>query len=245
MAAISLRTVCFAVAFAAAATIAAAEATLSDFLIFAVKPADDKGTASLVEIGGTDIEPAKLNAVVASLPVDFWGGIDTAFDASAGTSLCSSACASRALCRSITYDPPTKDRPVGVCHLKTAVETFGKMAPVEDVAEPAPVAKTDVEIIPPPPSLTITIEPMPLPPRAIAEAPPLPIVPAPRAEVAKVAPAKSVTAKRQRYMPVWVIFAMLAFVIGGALLYRRNYFVRQRRAVAPVPSAPVAHDLAA
>jgi hypothetical protein len=247
MAAFSVRAIFIATAFAAAAAVAAAEATLADFQIFAVKPADDTNAASLVEIGAADVEPAKLNALVASLPVDFWGGVNAASDINAEAALCSSACASRALCRSITYDPPTKDRPVGVCHLKTdAAQTFGKMSPVDDAAEPKPVTSTEAEAIPPPPVLTITVEPMSLPQRAVAEAPPTSIVPAPKAAPAKVAEAKPAPRERRRYMPVWVIFAMLAFVIGGALLYRRNYFARQRKeGIAPVPAAPVAHDLAA
>jgi hypothetical protein len=247
MAALSVRAIFIATAFAVATTIAAAETTLADFQIFGVKPADDANAATLVEIGAAEVEPAKLNALVATLPVDLWGSVSAASDTNAEAALCSNACASRALCRSITYDPPTKDRPIGVCHLKTgAAQTFGKMAPVDDATETKPVAQTEADAIPPPPLLTITVEPMPIPPRAVAEAPPVSIVPAPKAAPAKVTQAKPAPRERRRYMPAWVVFAMLAFVIGGALLYRRNYFVRQRKAgITPVPSGPIAHDLAA
>lgn len=248
MAAVSIRTIVIAAAFACVATIVAAEAALDDFLIFGVKPADDANAASLVEIGGKDIDPPKLSALIATLPVNFWGNVTAATDTDTGMTLCSSACASRALCRSITYDAPTKDRPVGVCRLKTdTAQTFGKMAPVDDSTEVKPETPlATADIIPAPPVLTITVEPMALPPRVVAAAPPTSILPQPKAAAPKVVAAKPPAVKRQRYLPVWVIFAMLAFVIGGALLYRRNYFARQRKAgLPPVPSAPIAHDLAA
>lgn len=250
MAAISLRSILIAAAFAGAATIAAAEATLSDFLILGIRPADDTNAASLVEIGSTDVEATKLNALVSKLPVDFWGSIEAATDATAEAALCSNACASRALCRSIAYDPPTKDRPIGVCHLKTdAAQRFGTMAPVDDVAETKPITTPPTEIVPPPPLLTITVEPMLIPPRAIAAAPPTSLAPPPIVAPAtpKVIAAKPAQPQRkQRYMPVWVVFAMLSFVIGGALLYRRNYFARQKKLKPmPVPSAPIPQDLAA
>lgn len=248
MAASSVRAIVIAVAVACAVGAAAAEATLNDFAIFGVKPADDANAATLIDIGSNDIDAAKLKSLVAALPVDFWGSVSATSDANAEAALCSNACASRALCRSVTYDPPTKDRPVGVCHLKTdAAQTFGRMAPVDDIAETTPAASAPTEVIPPPPLLTITVEPMLIPPRAVAAAPPTSIVPAPKAATPKAAVAKPAPpARKQRYVPVWLVFAMLAFVIGGALLYRRNYFARQRKAgFATVPSAPIAQDLAA
>ena len=173
------------------------------------------------------------------------------YDPAAEAGQCRAACAANGLCRSFAYVPPNARQQLGVCHLKTLAEaSFGVMAPVAGPGErapgrvvfEAPVTATPAqpthprEKIPPPPRLPpVTVEAFPMPPRVVAEAPPLnlnpppPIVeetpppPQPHATLAAepvVAPAPVHTRKP---LPVWIALGALAFLLGGAALYRYSH----------------------
>jgi hypothetical protein len=108
------------------------------------------------------------------------------------------------------------------------------------------------EEIPPPPRLPpITVEIIPMPPRAIAEAPPrviytppaeikpppvaaAPPVPAPETQPTQTASPPPTTAvatepapiRTRKPLPVWLVVASIAFLLGGAGLYRYSHHKR-------------------
>jgi hypothetical protein len=104
---------------------------LTDFLILAVKPEGDDRDYRMVEVGEAKVDAGLLGVVVNALPFDFFGLDKREVDVGAERAQCRAACAGRAVCRSVVYEPPSKGRPVGVCRLQTyAQENFGVMAPV-------------------------------------------------------------------------------------------------------------------
>ena len=125
-------------------------------------------------------------------------------------------------------------------------------APEEDIAEeevpppelpaitpmrahlPPPENRGLAEDVPAPPALPpIEVVDIGLPPRAIPTAPPRDITRPPPSMVAEPAPPPTVVADaeppvRKRGLPLWLALGAIAVMIGGAMVYRRNYNARQR-----------------
>ena len=121
------------------------------------------------------------------------------------------------------------------------------------------------EVVPPPPRLPpITVEPFPMPPRAVAEAPPrviyspsaqinppppLPVridqplapVETPPPATAAAEPTPAATPQRTRKpLPVWLAVTAIAFMLGGAGLYRHSH---RKRVLARVTTRLVSNGL--
>ncbi len=95
----------------------------ADFLILAVKPEGELKDYRMVPIGEASVDPVQYRDVVASLPRSLFGGVMIPpHDERAELAQCRTACAANAKCGNFTYVRPGKDRPVGVCHLRRAVE---------------------------------------------------------------------------------------------------------------------------
>lgn len=112
-------------------------APAGDFLVLAIKPEGDARDYRMVPVGESSVDPARYRGVVDSLPSSLFGGVMVRpHDERAELAQCRTACAMNAKCDNFTYVRPGKDRPVGVCHLRRAVEA---PAPALVEAPPAPV----------------------------------------------------------------------------------------------------------
>ncbi len=129
----------------------------ADFLILAVKPEGELKDYRMVPIGEASIDPVQYRDVVASLPRSLFGGVMIPpHDERAELSQCRTACAANAKCGNFTYVRPGKDRPVGVCHLRRAVEAPSTVVMKTPVVEtPAPVTAPVVENSAPGPELVV------------------------------------------------------------------------------------------
>lgn len=112
-------------------------APAGDFLVLAIKPEGDARDYRMVPVGESTVDARRYRDVVDSLPSSLFGGIMVRpHDERAELAQCRTACAMNAKCDNFTYVRPGKDRPVGVCHLRRAVEA---PAPAVVAAPPAPV----------------------------------------------------------------------------------------------------------
>lgn len=128
---------------------AAGDSVPGDFLVLAIKPEGEVKDYRLVPVGESGVDPAQYREVVNSLPRSLFGGIMVRpFDERAELAQCRRACAANAKCGNFTYVRPGKDRPVGVCHLRRAIE-----APAASVAEAPPAAP----VAAPPPAAVVTM----------------------------------------------------------------------------------------
>ena len=114
-----------------------------DFLVLAIKPEGDLKDFRMVPIGEAAIDPVQYRDVVKSLPRSLFGGVIVRpHDERAELGQCRTACAANAKCGNFTYVRPGKDRPVGVCHLRRAIEqpqpNTVAMTPVVENAAPPP-----------------------------------------------------------------------------------------------------------
>ncbi|MFM9863244.1 MAG: hypothetical protein ACKVRO_06520 [Micropepsaceae bacterium] len=136
--------VCVVTALAALSMARAADnaAQGSDFLVLAIKPEGDVKDYRMVPIGEGTVDPVQYRDVVKSLPRSLFGGVIVRpHDERAELAQCRTACAANAKCGNFTYVRPGKERPVGVCHLRRAVEQASNtvaMPPVVENAAPAP-----------------------------------------------------------------------------------------------------------
>lgn len=115
-------------------------ATLVDFQILAIAPVGDETDYKLVPVGETKIDPAQLATVAKARSRGFLNlGIgERDYDGAAELSQCRAACKANTRCHDIAYSRPTKDQPLGVCRLKTAVEAkpaFGVMTPITEALD--------------------------------------------------------------------------------------------------------------
>lgn len=119
----------------------AASTRPADFQILAVTPDRQGNGYRMVPVGETRIDSAAYQDVVKLLPTGFLGfGYSTPdYDERAELAQCKAACAANAKCGNFTYVRPGKNRPVGVCHLRRAV----------DVAQPTVVQATPIASAPP------------------------------------------------------------------------------------------------
>jgi len=125
----------------------------TDFLVLAVKPEGEVKDYRMIPVGESSVDSARYREVVESLPRSLFGGVIVRpHDERAELAQCRTACAANAKCANFTYVRPGKGRPVGVCHLRRAVEA----APLATVAPPpAPVATVAA-----PPAPTVTMPPI-------------------------------------------------------------------------------------
>jgi hypothetical protein len=122
----------------------------TDFLVLAVKPEGEVKDFRMIPVGESSVDPARYREVVESLPRSLFGGVMVRpHDERAELAQCRTACAANAKCANFTYVRPGKGRPVGVCHLRRAVE------PALVAAPPAPVASVAA-----PPAPTVTMPPI-------------------------------------------------------------------------------------
>jgi hypothetical protein len=129
----------FAVFAAITLARAADEAQPADFLILAVKPEGDLKDYRLIPVGEASVDPVQYRDVVASLPRSLFGGVMIPpHDERAELAQCRTACAANAKCGNFTYVRPGKDRPVGVCHLRRAVEAPSAVVMAPPVVERPP-----------------------------------------------------------------------------------------------------------
>lgn len=128
-------------------------APASDFLVLAIKPEGEVKDYRMIPVGESSVDPARYRDVVESLPRSLFGGVIVRpHDERAELAQCRTACAANAKCGNFTYVRPGKGRPVGVCHLRRAVEA----APLATIAPPpAPVATVAA-----PPAPTVTMPPI-------------------------------------------------------------------------------------
>ncbi len=134
----------FVFAAIAAMTLARAEnePQPADFLVLAVKPEGDLKDYRLIPVGEASVDPVQYRDVVTSLPRSLFGGVIVRpHDERAELAQCRTACAANAKCGNFTYVRPGKDRPIGVCHLRRAVE-----APSSVVMAP-PVVETPPQVV--------------------------------------------------------------------------------------------------
>lgn len=118
---------------------AVAEAT--DFQVLAVKPEKLGKSFRLIPVGESTLDPGAYDAVVESLPVSMFGGIKLPdYDEKAERTQCRAACIANKGCTTFIYVSRAKDRPLGLCRLRRAVEqqTITAVPLPPPVAEPAP-----------------------------------------------------------------------------------------------------------
>lgn len=121
-------------------------APAGDFLVLAIKPEGDARDYRMVPVGESSVDPRRYKDVIDSLPSSLFGGVMIRpHDERAELAQCRTACAMNAKCDNFTYVRPGKDRPVGVCHLRRAVDA---PAPAV-VAAPAAPAPAPVVTMPP------------------------------------------------------------------------------------------------
>jgi hypothetical protein len=127
---------------------AAGDSAPGDFLVLAIKPEGEVKDYRLIPVGESGVDPVQYRDVVNSLPRSLFGGVMVRpYDERAELAQCRTACAANAKCGNFTYVRPGKDRPVGVCHLRRAVEAPAASvaeAPVPPAAVPAPVVSMPV-----------------------------------------------------------------------------------------------------
>ena len=112
-------------------------APVGDFLVLAIKPEGEARDYRMVPVGESSVDPGRYKDVIESLPSSLFGGVMVRpHDERAELAQCRTACAMNAKCDNFTYVRPGKDRPIGVCHLRRAVEPA---APATVAATPAPV----------------------------------------------------------------------------------------------------------
>jgi hypothetical protein len=103
--------------------LAQAVAEAIDFQVLAVKPEKLGKSFRLIPVGESTLDPAAYDAVVESLPVSMFGGIKLPdYDEKAERTQCRAACIANKGCTTFIYVSRAKDRPLGLCRLRRAVE---------------------------------------------------------------------------------------------------------------------------
>jgi hypothetical protein len=123
----------------------------ADFQILAVKPERLGKSFRLIPVGESEIDRGAYDAVVGSLPQSMFGGIVLPdYNESAEQTQCRAACIATKKCSTFVYVRRAKDRPLGLCRLRHAVEPPAVVAaPLPPpVAVPAPAPAVVHEPVP-------------------------------------------------------------------------------------------------